>query len=268
VTIARTATATLSLDASGGVLINPSLTTTFTSVPASTLGILVSSSYTLNFANANLGTMVDFKPTILFQQAGNGLGSGTGFNFEPTVKNVVGNAVGIGLFTAIAFNPTFTADTQTIANMGTAIGFIANPATSVANAGVITTMTLQGFRSQASIGASTTIGTLTHFLANNASGSGAVTTQLGFDIGALAKATTNIGIRIAAMTSPVQMSMFTTGPETANLTSNTNVVMTMYHGATNYYLLFAWNDAGTVRYKYFQLNGTGTTWAQGTTLPT
>jgi hypothetical protein len=56
----------------------------------------------------------------------------------------------------------------------------------------------------------------------------------------------------------------------SGLTSNTNMAMSVYAGSggTNYYVLITWNDGGTVRYKYMLLNGTGTTWSEGTSLPT
>jgi hypothetical protein len=208
VSLARTATGTLTIQAesglaagTGGLSLFPGNTpTAFTSGGPPTMMLHNTSTYTMNYGNGNVGNLIAFTPTLVFQQAGNGLGSGVGFAFAPSVKNLAGSAVGIGLFTAIQFAPTFTADTSTVANMGTAIGFISSPTTSVVNAGVITAMTLQGFRSQASVGASTTVGTLTHFQANDASGAGAVTTQIGLDIAAFAKATTNMGIRNASTT--------------------------------------------------------------------
>lgn len=39
-------------------------------------------------------------------------------------------------------------------------------------------------------------------------------------------------------------------------------------GGTNIYLLVAFNDAGTVRYRSMQLNGTTALWVEGTSLPT
>jgi hypothetical protein len=50
--------------------------------------------------------------------------------------------------------------------------------------------------------------------------------------------------------------------------SNAACAMQIFKGTTNYYLMFVFNDAGTTRYKYLQLNGTGSTWATGTTVPT
>lgn len=80
--------------------------------------------------------------------------------------------------------------------------------------------------------------------------------------------TFNNAVAIAAQANPLKLSATTSGP--SSLTSNTDMRMTLYKGSggTNYYLLFAFNDGGTVRYKYMLLNGTGTTWTTGTSLPT
>ncbi len=47
-----------------------------------------------------------------------------------------------------------------------------------------------------------------------------------------------------------------------------NGTLSIYGGATNTYLLLTYNDAGTVRYRYMQLNGTAAAWAEGASLPT
>lgn len=49
--------------------------------------------------------------------------------------------------------------------------------------------------------------------------------------------------------------------------SNASGVISIFKGTTNYYILITFNDAGTTRYKYLQLNGTGVTWVTGTSLP-
>jgi hypothetical protein len=51
-------------------------------------------------------------------------------------------------------------------------------------------------------------------------------------------------------------------------TSNTEVHWFIYDsGGSGYYVVFKWNDGGTVRYKYMRLDGTSTTWTHATTLP-
>jgi len=52
--------------------------------------------------------------------------------------------------------------------------------------------------------------------------------------------------------------------------SNTSGTISFYKGSggTNYYLLITFNDGGTTRYRYMQLNGTTATWTESTTIPT
>jgi hypothetical protein len=58
----------------------------------------------------------------------------------------------------------------------------------------------------------------------------------------------------------------TTGPTAP--ASNGSGVISVYKGTTNYYLLVTFNDGGTTRYRYMQLNGTSATWSEATSLPT
>jgi hypothetical protein len=227
---------------------------------------------TLNFASATMnGSFVNSSGTVQLSQSASGFGIiSSVYNYAITWKNTTTVAANLAATVGYHAAPKFIADGATISinnTLPTAM-FQASPSTSVLNAGTLSTGVITNYASTANIGASTTIATLTDYQVSEATVGGTLTTHIGHDIAALTLAATNIGIRIGAMTNPIQMAMATTGPTTGNLTSNTNGVMTLYHGATNYYLLFAFNDAGTVRYKYLQLNGTGTTWAQGTALPT
>ena len=226
---------------------------------------------TFNFSNCGIKSMVNASGTFSFTQAGLGLGASvTMSTFNPTIKNTAANAVAVGTVIGHAFTPTYEADTQTSFTLvNSSTGFFSTPTFSVINgATTITDSSHTGYSSGGAVNTGHTVTTWTDFQVSAITGSGAVTTQIGLDIAALTKATTSIGVRLAAQANPIQMAMTTTGPTTGNLTSNTNAVMTLYHGATNYYWLIAWNDAGTVRYKYLQLNGTGVTWVTGTSLPT
>lgn len=76
----------------------------------------------------------------------------------------------------------------------------------------------------------------------------------------------------AAGTSYFGANTSTTGPTVpaSPLLSGGDVAFGFYRGTggVNTYLLYAFDDAGTTRYKYLQLNSTGVTWVTGTTLPT
>lgn len=235
------------------------------------LGINVGQTQTINYASWSFASgLFAIGGTFAAQQSPNAFGGLTGFVVNPTFKNVAGNNVTLTTNFAplFSFAPTYQADTTTLTTIGSAVLINVGAALSAINAGAISAGSIINVASSATVNSGQTLTSLTDFQVSEWGQSGTVTTHIGLDVGALTKATTSIGIRLAAMNNPLQMAMRTTGPDTGNLTSNTNVVMTMYHGATNYYLLFAFNDGGTVRYKYLQLNSTGTTWATGTTLPT
>jgi hypothetical protein len=222
---------------------------------------------TFNFASGWAKPMLNTTGTFSFTQSGLVFGVSVMMtDFGPTIKNTAADAVGVGTVYGHYFAPTYQADTQTSFTLVNASsGFVSNPTFSVINgATTITDSSHTGHSSGGVVNTGHTVTTWTDFQVQAVTGSGAITTQVGLDIAALTKATTSIGVRLAAQANPFQMGMTTTGPTTANLASNGNAVMTLYHGATNYYWLIAWNDAGTVRYKYLQLNGTGVTWVTGT----
>lgn len=86
-------------------------------------------------------------------------------------------------------------------------------------------------------------------------------------LGATTTPTWNLHVKGgAAATTALGVDVSTTGPTAPG--SNASGVISIYKGTTNYYILITFNDAGTTRYKYLQLNGTGVTWATGTSLPT
>jgi hypothetical protein len=128
--------------------------------------------------------------------------------------------------------------------------------------------------------------------------SGVITTQIGLDIGAIANAATNISMRVQG-TAPILLapktslgSSSTTATWNAHVmggnsattalgldtsttaptapASNAAAVWSIYKGSggTNIYVLLTFNDGGTTRYRYMQLNGTAATWTHATTLPT
>lgn len=69
-----------------------------------------------------------------------------------------------------------------------------------------------------------------------------------------------------AATSGVGIDVSTTAPTSP--ASSASGVISIYKGATNWYYLITFNDAGATRYFYFKLNGTSTvTWTGGTGLP-
>lgn len=56
--------------------------------------------------------------------------------------------------------------------------------------------------------------------------------------------------------------------DTGSPTQDSDAHIFIYDSVGNgYYLVIKWNDAGTVRYRYMRLDGTGATWTYSTTLP-
>ncbi len=85
--------------------------------------------------------------------------------------------------------------------------------------------------------------------------------------GATSAPTWNVHVRGGnAATTGVGIDVSTTGPTVPG--SSASGVISIYKGATNWYYLITFNDAGTTRYKYLQLNATGVTWVNNTVLPT
>lgn len=249
---------------------------------------------TLNYANASMKNALRFNPTILYQQTG-GLGTNIVVSDNATIKNVSSvNSITLGTLRSFQSAPTITADTQTAINGGTYVGFFSGPTSSVISTGVMTAATWTNFQANATVGASTTITTRTGLVVNDATGAGTITTQIGVDIPAFSAGTTNIGIRNAndtrlagnvrigdltaaayalsfatAASATNAISMGNTTTDTTSPTSNANMTVSLYKGSGgNFYFMIKFNDGGTVRYKYLQLNTAGITWTQGTTAPT
>jgi hypothetical protein len=162
-----------------------------------------------------------------------------------------------------------------------------------------TATSIIGFNtSGVTVGQSATVTTVTGYtIADSAvTGSpiGVITTQYGIDIPALSAAGTNVGIRNKstmrqtaavtlgadaaatwllhmqggnASTAAIGMDTSTTGPAN-HPTSSGGGSISIYHGATHWYLLISFNKAGTQQYKYLLLDdNTTVAWATGTSLP-
>lgn len=223
-----------------------------------------------NISSGSTPSAINIGGTFQFTQSGSGLTFSNFVNFHPTFTNTVGDSTSFGLVQVYQCAPTININTQTAVAMGTFTGFNFAPTVTASNSGTYTSGTIVGLQSGVTTPASSTITSVQHILLNSGTFSGTLTTQVGADIHNMMPSgvTTGIGIRLAGQVNPLQLSTVSTGPTTANLTSNTNAVFTIYFGGTNYYFLIAWNDGGTVRYKYLPLTGTTATWATGTTLPT
>lgn len=274
-----------------GARLGSNPTTITAAVTGAALGIFTDG-LTVDFTNASIPAAVSVPGTFTLNQSAFAFGMGSLFVNNATFKNANGVVANMAPFYTLLSTPTFEADGASI-NTGFQYGILVGPTFSVINAGTISGGTAVNFNSAATVNTGCTIDTVTHYLVNNAGGSGTVTTQYGIDIPVLSKGGTNVGIRnkstlrqTAAITlgadaaatwllhlqggnsatAAFGLNVSTTGPTAPS--SNATGVISVYKGATNYYLLVTFNDGGTTRYRYMQLNGTTATWTQGTSLPT
>jgi hypothetical protein len=144
-----------------------------------------------NAGNAVYG--MTFEATVVVTNAGVFPDEGAIFRAKPTVRNPPATAVsGWGI-------PSFDSAPIVIAN-GAAfvhgnVGLRHSPVYSVENSGTLS-IGDTGFSNGMVAGSGVTVGSRIGFSFSDGTGSGTYTSQIGIDIAALAKATTNIGIRI------------------------------------------------------------------------
>lgn len=156
----------------------------------------VDNTYTLNWSPAILGTLVNMSPTVLVPNGGNSFGTMVGFTHAPTVKSVSGGNVALGAIFGYVATPTLVADAVTGVS-GVVVNHLIQPSYSVANSGTFNSGSVAStnIQSAVAVNAGATITSHTHITLVDASGAGSLATQIGLDIPAFAKATTNYGIR-------------------------------------------------------------------------
>lgn len=184
---------------------------TFTTTTSNLINL--GGTYTLNFATPSIGQMVGFNATVILNQ-NPGAGMGTLFNNSGTFKNGVGLGV-TNLANVFAFinQPTFTADTnnQTISQM---FPMIERGRYSVSGGATMALTTLDQItagnsaNAAGTVGSGVTITTRTGFRVKDLTGSGTLTTNIGIDVEALIKGSTNIGIRNAGVLRQTANAMF------------------------------------------------------------
>lgn len=158
-------------------------TLTFDNASSAITGFLYDSSiaFTAVPSAGVVGIFFNYQPTFDMQAASAFLSPPLGYNYAPIINaNAVANT-SIGLFPGFRANPTF----------------------SVSNAGTWANTSVWNNYSATCIftGAGTTWGTLRDFYATDASGTGSIVTQVGFECASLSKATTNISFRALGTTS-------------------------------------------------------------------
>lgn len=193
---------------------------TVTANPGDLISVLPAT-YTANFASAQFPTILNSQGTGVLQQSAGGFLMHTVFANSMTYKNIAATAANFGPIVTYQAQYVLQADTQTITG-GSHTDFFSNPTSSVINAGVMSGVSHAAFKSQAVVGTGTTWTSRTGFTFAEATGSGTLTTQIGIDIVALAKGTTNIGIRNLA--SLLQQGALVYTPTTVTVTTNAGTV--------------------------------------------
>lgn len=223
------------------------------------------------------------------------LGGYNGFSTNPTFNaNDPGAAttVTVGQHAGVNIGVTLSRTTSGTMTLTSSYGVYASAPVVAANTTIGTRYDLYAVGAQVA----GTVTTRAGLRIDDGSGAGTFTTQYGIDIASLTAAGTNVSIRVSG-SAPILLApktsfgssstaatwnahvmggnsaatglgldTSTTGPTAPS--SNAAGVLSIYKGTTNYYLLCTFNDGGTTRYRYMQLNGTGATWTHGTTLPT
>lgn len=219
VSLSRTATNILTLKANS--LLLPSATGVASAVDVSNLnGQTVTGSpptvayaafngtYTVNFANATIGSVLGSSPTVTFLQSGlnfAGLGPFSMAFVTPTfvTGTTVGTTFTFGPTYGMNFQPTFKVDTQVgITGLSANISFKSSPTYAVNSTGTATSATAVGYLSAGSVASGQTVTAWTDYQITAIAGTGSVTQQIGLDIPVLIRSgiTTVIGIRNASPT--------------------------------------------------------------------
>ncbi len=250
---------------------------------------LVDATLTMNAASGNGVGGYNWSPLVRFDLVGNGVVSAA-FIDAGTYENIATEANNLGSVVSCFAVPTLRSQTATIS--GDYIGFYNAPSVSKLGAsGSMTLNTAYGFVSSLTVGTTTSTTNRTALQVNDATGGGTVTTNIGVDVAPLTKGSTNISFRssgtaaymaqagkatFGASTAPTwAIDIKGTGGDTGSIgiaevtTTPTNppssAGVVMYHKANK--IVFAFNDAGTMRYASLDLTGTGVTWVHSTVAP-
>lgn len=202
---------------------------TFTANPPSAL--VSNGTYTMNVTGGggDFGSFLNLAHTVSWSADPNVILGYKGLNVAPTHSAPGTRALGIhvGVAAAPAYTTAAAGSTQTLD-----LGFSHGPVYSRTASGTWSAA-VTGFASDATANAGNTITTRTGYKFNDGGGAGSFTTQIGLDVAALSKATTNIGIRNAASTVFTPSGQQTLAAGTALLANATVVHVTTTGAVTS-----------------------------------
>jgi hypothetical protein len=166
-------------------------------------------------------------------------------------------------FRAFADTGTVTADTSADTMSGYT-SFVASATLSRVNSGTLALSELTGVAVLPSaVGAGVTVTTARGLQVRNPTGSGTVTNLYGLDIETLSKGgTKNRPIRLGAGRGIEFATQDSAHDTTSTLSASGAAIYTKGNN-----LVVSYNDAGTMRFLYIALTGTGTTWTHDTSGP-
>jgi hypothetical protein len=169
---------------------------TFTAQPSPQIQ-LWPDTVTLDFASAAFSPVIDFSGTIALSQSAS-LALGYFVRNNALVKNTNAVTANLGASFGVANQPRYQADGATITG-STQVDFLSGPSASVANSGVMSSLTLHGFRSSVGVvGTGVTASSVIGFLFQNPSAAtGTITELVGLDLEKPTRGTTNIAFRNA-----------------------------------------------------------------------
>lgn len=171
---------------------------TFTAATGS--GIVINSTYTLDFTNSTFGSAFNFSPTVVYKQSASGFGGGSLFVNAGSFKNDSTVAANLSSVTCFLANHTMTADSQSI-TQASQRSFVEQCKFTATGGGALAVTSWQQYvaGNSSSIGSGVTVTTRTGLLIDDIAGSGTLTNNYGIDIEELTKgATLNVGIRNAS----------------------------------------------------------------------
>lgn len=199
--------------------------------------------------------------TVKYKQAPSGFLGTMGILYDGTITNDPTFTGSIAFADAFEWSPTVKGDTN--ATTMTAVrGFLSAPVVSTANSGTLAVTNVIGVTSGLTVNAGGTVTNMSSFTVSDATGAGTVTNQYGIDIANLTKgATKNRPIRLGTGRG-IELANDTAHDTTTTLPASS---MSIYQKGNN--IVFAYNDAGTMRFLYAPLTGVGTTWTHDTTGP-
>lgn len=158
------------------------------------------STTTLDYTNAVMPLGFDYATTAIFNQNGYGFGSGIGFWMHPLIQNNSSSTRTIGPYISYMSQPNYQANGGSL-TVGFDIEYMAQPTYNRINSGTLSVTAAAMFYSGGStIGAGSTVTTLTDFLVADATNSGTLTNHTGLSIPALTAATNNTAIVIGTAT--------------------------------------------------------------------